>query len=210
MLKQIPKSLTLLACAISLLCGVPALAILEIPDSIIKTPLLVREESVSTFVPLRRTWSWFSSQSDLPDKTALQRRRSSGSGYPRRRRTGRLASPADTAQCGFIEVRFAFPGGGIKGLSSGGIYDYRGNESQEALRDILQFAAGRTTDTEGRHISDLVPIKVSSNNIGSLGGLTAAISRCTMGKYPDRLRFISWLAFYESPVGIMFFPQTWR
>jgi hypothetical protein len=120
-----------------------------------------------------------------------------------------LTFSAHSAQQGFAEVRFAFPGGGVPGLMSGGIYDYRGVSSQEALRDVILFADGKLADVHGRRISDLVPCKLSQKNVGLIGwsnGGNAAI--ITLARYAQQLQCVSWLTFYESPVGSMLFPPN--
>ncbi len=113
------------------------------------------------------------------------------------------------AQAGFIELRFSFPGGGVGAFKSGGYNDYRGAKSQKALRDILLFAAGNGEDFRHRKIADLVPIKLSNNNIGIVGWSNGGnIALVTMEKYSTDLGFISWLALYECPLGSLFFPPA--
>src|SRR5439155_16329367 len=90
------------------------------------------------------------------------------------------------AQAGFVEVRFAFPGGGKAGLQSGGIYDNRGAQSQQALRDVLLFAAGKLADTEQRMINDLVPIKIYNSQVGVVGWSNGGnIVAVTLGKFAE-------------------------
>jgi hypothetical protein len=113
------------------------------------------------------------------------------------------------AQMGFIEVRFAFPGGGKGKFNSSGIYDYRGIECQKALRDILLFAGGRMLDSDGRKIEQICPVKVSKDNIGLVGWSNGGnIALVTMAKYASELQFISWVSFYESPIGSIFYPPN--
>ncbi len=113
------------------------------------------------------------------------------------------------AQVGFIEIRFAFPGGGIGKFKSGGYNDYRGAKSQRALRDILLFAAGKGEDFRHRSINDLVPIKLDTNNVGLVGWSNGGnIALITMEKYASQLAFLRWLALYECPLGSLFFPPS--
>lgn len=111
------------------------------------------------------------------------------------------------AQAGFVEVRFAFPGGGKEGFRSAGTYDSRGQVSQVALRDVLLFASGKLNDSKGRPLSQIVPVKINTNNLGAVGwsngGNTLLV---TLSKFGAGLKNISWLAFYETPLGAMFYP----
>ena len=78
-----------------------------------------------------------------------------------------LPAEADDVIC----ITFIFPGGHDpwSGLSSDGIYDYRGEACAGALRDVVLFAAGELTDTEGRTIDQLVSVPVLHDNIGVIG-----------------------------------------
>lgn len=112
-------------------------------------------------------------------------------------------------QIGFVEIRFAFPGGGGRGLKSSGTHDYRGKDSQKALRDILLFALGKIPDFQNRTIQELLPIKVTDKNVGIVGWSNGGnIALVSMAKYAHDLDSISWIAFYESPLGALFFPPS--
>ena len=118
-----------------------------------------------------------------------------------------LTSSMHAPQVGCVEVRFAFPGGGIKGFQSSGRNDYRGKDSQKALRDIILFAMGKLEDYKERTIKDLIPIKVASDNIGIVGWSNGGnIALVTMDKFSDDLQGIGWIAFYETPLGSLYFP----
>lgn len=113
------------------------------------------------------------------------------------------------AQAGFVEVRFAFPGGGKEGFRSGGTYDQRGPLCEVALRDVIKFAAGKSNDTKLRTINELVPVKVNSQNMGIVGWSNGGnLLMTTLDKYHSDLRNVSWLAFYETPLGSMFYPPA--
>lgn len=119
-----------------------------------------------------------------------------------------LRTAMHAVQVGFVEVRFAFPGGGLKQFHSGGSWDERGKDSQKALRDVLLFARGEKADTRGKTISELVPVPVDVSNIGAVGWDNGGnILLVTMAKFPLDLGFIKWIAFYESPIGSLTMPS---
>jgi hypothetical protein len=116
---------------------------------------------------------------------------------------GAAAGPPEFAGLGFVELYFAFPGGGRGEAASGGVYDFRGPRSCRALADVLRFATGRARDRRGRTLEDLVrPVRVLKRNCGligaSNGGNACGLVMARHGKqFPD-------LAFYvsmESPYG---------
>jgi len=107
------------------------------------------------------------------------------------------------AGLGFVEIRFAFPGGGRGEGTSGGTYDHRGPNCIRALADVIRFATGRLKDNQGRSIAELLPnTRVLTKNVGILGsshgGNACGLVMATHGEeFPD-------LAFYasmESPYG---------
>lgn len=198
--------------AMALLCtaaNLPA-SIADIPAAALKTPPLVKEQSVSTYV---------SSEAAPGQGLAVNLIYSQRPRYkegapvvvvvPGGNHDHGLDSSIHAAQQGFVEVRFAFPGGGKPGFASSGIYDNRGVKSQEALRDVLRFAAGLATDREGKKISELLPIGVYNKTVGTVGwsngGNTLLV---TLSKFSSELQFVSFVAFYESPVGSLFFPPV--
>lgn len=117
--------------------------------------------------------------------------------------TGGTEGRPEYAGLGFVEIRFAFPGGGRGEGSSGGAYDYRGPNCLRALADVIRFATGRLADRQGRRLHLLVPqTSVLTRNVGivgsSHGGNACGLVMATHGdEFPD-------LAFYasmESPYG---------
>jgi len=78
-----------------------------------------------------------------------------------------LPPEADDIVC----LTFLFPGAEDpwSGLSSDGAYDYRGPNCIAALRDVLLFAAGDLSDTEGRTINEIVAVPLLQDNIGMIG-----------------------------------------
>ncbi len=182
----------------------------SLPEGSTKVLPLASEDSISTF---------------LPSKSAPGRGLAVNIIYPERPRYADGAPIAvvvpggdaqsglefsmHAAQVGFIEIRFAFPGGGTKSFSSSGCKDYRGLLSQQALRDVLLFAMGKGEDRQGRTLKELVPIKVAANNVGLVGWSNGGnLALVTMDKFAEPLATISWIAFYESPLGSLFYPPN--
>jgi hypothetical protein len=182
----------------------------DLPEDSIKIPPMVPEESVSIYLPSDSAPGKGLAVNIIYPKTP---RYADGAPVvvvaPGGSGPDGLGFEIHAAQVGFVEVRFAFPGGGHGRFTSSGIYDYRGVESQKALRDVLLFAAGKLRDSEGKQIYDLLPNKVSRDNIGIAGWSNGGnIALVTMYKYADQLQFINWIAFYESPLGSLFFPPN--
>jgi hypothetical protein len=188
----------------------PVLAYSEISEPSMKKPAMVPEQSVSCYVPSESAPGKglavniiYAKLPRYPDGAPVAVIAPGGAG------ADGLGFEMHAAQAGFIEVRFAFPGGGHGKFFSSGIYDNRGPESQMALRDVLLFAAGKIASTDGQKIYELVPVKVSAKNIGLVGWSNGGnIALVTMYKYAEQLSFIGWIAFYESPLGSMFFPPN--
>ncbi len=104
---------------------------------------------------------------------------------------------------GFLEIHFAFPGGGQGDERSGGTYDFRGSNCIRALADVIRFATGRLADQTGRTIQTVAAnIKVLTNNVGivgsSHGGNACGLAMAKFGgEFPD----LPWYASMESPYG---------
>ena len=182
----------------------------EIPAASIKVPPMVKEESISTFVPSEAAPGQglavnmiFAAKPRYKDGAPLVVVVPGGNG------SQGLDFSMHAAQQGFVEIRFAFPGGGKPGFTSSGIYDNRGVKSQEALRDVLRFAAGEINDHSGKNISELLPLHLHNKTVGAIGwsngGNTLLV---TLGKFSEQLPFMGWVAFYESPVGAWFYPPS--
>ena len=104
---------------------------------------------------------------------------------------------------GFVEVHFAFPGGGQGAERSGGVYDFRGPGCIRALADVIRFATGRLADTQGRRIGELNGgISVLTNNCGIVGSSHGG-NACGMAMALHGREFadLSWYASMESPYG---------
>lgn len=116
---------------------------------------------------------------------------------------GDVSSRMNVAGCGFIEIGFAFPGGGQDEARSGGTYDYRGPKCVKALRDVILFAMGEIADTRGRKIQDLVSDSpVLTSNVGLHGGSHGG-NACgaVMGLHGQDFPTLAWYVSMESPYG---------
>ncbi len=104
---------------------------------------------------------------------------------------------------GFVEIHFAFPGGGQWEERSGGTYDFRGPHCIRALADVIRFATGRIADTDGRRINGLSgSIAVLTNNCGIIGSSHGG-NACGMAMALHGREFadLAWYASMESPYG---------
>jgi len=180
----------------------------ELPKASINKPVLVPEKSISTFIPSETApGQGLAVNVIYPNKPRYSEGAPVVVVAPGGEAASGLQFSTHAAQSGFAEVRFAFPGGGNPGFASSGIYDNRGLLSQQALRDVLLFAAGKTKDTQGRSISKLLPVPVATKQIGLIGWSNGGnIATITLSKYAPQLSFLQFLVFYESPLGSMFYP----
>jgi len=116
---------------------------------------------------------------------------------------GNASSRMNVAGHGFIDISFAFPGGGRAEAASGGTYDYRGPKSIEALRDVILFALGKTTDTQGRKLAQLTKgMRALPSNVGLHGGSHGG-NACgaAMGLWGHLFPELAWYVSMESPYG---------
>jgi len=104
---------------------------------------------------------------------------------------------------GFIEILFNFPGSSRGERESGGVYDRRGPLSIEALKDVIRFAMGKTTDIFDNSLSDLscsvIPLSDNVGLVGLSNGGNATLAAA--GKYEATLSDLTWIVNWESPVG---------
>ncbi len=103
-----------------------------------------------------------------------------------------------------IRIVFLYPGGRDlrSGRASSGTYDYRGERSIAALRDVILYAAGLLTDSLGRNIDSVVPVRVAHRNIGLFGSsnggnMVVAVSAQHGTEFN---RFVRYIVQWESPV----------
>jgi len=104
---------------------------------------------------------------------------------------------------GFLEIHFAFPGGGQGDERSGGSYDFRGPNCIRALADVIRFATGRIADKEGRRIGEIARgVQVLTKNVGIVGSSHGG-NACgmTMALHGEEFPELAWYASMESPYG---------
>lgn len=194
----------------TLFAGVPPTPAMELPAEGIKKLPMAPEESVSTYVTSSAAPGEGLACNIIYPQTP--RYKKDGAPVvvvvPGGEGPSGLTTTMHGAQAGFVELRFAFPGGGLKKFHSGGSWDERGKDSQLALRDILLFAHGEKPDTKGKYITDLIPTKVDLSNVGAVAWENGGnILIVTMAKFPLDLGFMKWIAFYESPIGNLMIPS---
>ncbi len=187
-----------------------ALAASDIPADSIKNLPMAKEESVSTYIPSEvAPETGIAVNIIYPETPRYKEGAPVVVVVPGGHGPSGLRFTMHSAQSGFAEVRFAFPGGGLKQFHSGGSWDERGPDSQKALRDVLMFAHGEKQDKKGKTISELVPTALDVNNIGAVGWENGGnVLIITLAKFPLDLGFIRWLAFYESPIGPLLSPSV--
>lgn len=189
--------------------GLSAVSGSQMPEPALKIPLTVTEKSISTYVPSRSSvGNGLAVNIIYPEKPRYADGAPIAVVIPGANRKDGLGFSAHCAQDGFVEVRFAFPGGGIKNFQSGGRYDDRGQNCKLALCDVLKFVAGKSKDYMGRRINDLMPVKVNNANVGIVGWSNGGnLALITLDDYSEQLSgLIGWLVLYECPLGSIFMP----
>jgi hypothetical protein len=61
------------------------------------------------------------------------------------------------------------------GISSEGQYDFGGPDSLAALRDTIRFALGKTADTDGKYLNDLIQPEPLYDNVGLFASSHAGV-----------------------------------
>jgi len=112
---------------------------------------------------------------------------------------GDLDAGARLAQAGFVAVTFLYPGGRDGTIVSDGAYDYRGDNCQRAVRDVLRFAEGAATDTLGRTIDDVVPGAVLTSIVGLAPYSNGLIGLVTLDRYGADIPRAPYQCGWENP-----------
>ncbi|HIH14934.1 MAG TPA: hypothetical protein HA360_05435 [Nanoarchaeota archaeon] len=68
---------------------------------------------------------------------------------------------------GFVHITYLWPGkSDPSGAKSEGVYDYGGEDSLKALRDVIHFASGDIPNTNGKYIKELSALPLDTENLG--------------------------------------------
>lgn len=203
------RILTLLMAMLVVLANC-SLAMAEIPSGSIKLLPMAPEQSVSTYLPsVAAPGQGLAVNIIYPEKPRYKDGAPVAVVVPGGDSPSGLGFTVHAAQVGLVEIRFALPGGGTKPFKSGGQVDCRGTYSQVAVRDIVLFSMGLMKDYRDRTISDLLPIKVNTKNIGIVGWSNGGnLALVTLDKFAEILQPVGWLALYECPLGPLFFPSS--
>lgn len=117
---------------------------------------------------------------------------------------GRLRNDLPDAGDDVVLINFLFPGGTAlpAGLHSDGVYDERGVTSTLALRDVVLYAAGVLTDSQGRTIDQVVPVEVLHQNVGIIGVSNGGnIPLALTALYGDEVAsYLQYIVQWETPV----------
>jgi len=101
----------------------------------------------------------------------------------------------DPDALGAVYVTYLWPGkvDPRTGAASGGTFDYGGPDCLRALRDVVRFATGESTDVDGRSLDELVDVPVLDDVAGlyafSHSGIAATNALALHGEELGRVRF---------------------
>jgi len=187
----------------------PAAARSSLPEAVLKKPVPVVEDSVSTYVPSSvAPGNGIAVNIIYPEKVRYK------AGAPIAIVVGGNESTSLTmsmhaANSGIAEVRFAYPGCGMRQFHSDGIFDNFGDSCGIALKDVILFMKGETNDYKGRSVKELIPVSLDQSVLGLVAWETGAnIALVTLAKHQDKIPFVSYLAFFEGAAGCMFSPDN--
>lgn len=104
-------------------------------------------------------------------------------------------------QLGVTEISLLFPGRSAKeDGQSDGENDYGGEQSLQALKDVILFAGGKIPNSDGFDLQTLSSIPLATDNVGiyafSHPGIAATQA---LAKYPEELDFVSYFVGRENP-----------
>lgn len=107
----------------------------------------------------------------------------------------------DVTKMGFIHVTYLWPGlSDASGVKSEGTYDYGGEDSLQALRDVIRFASGQISDIDGEYIDDISEIKPLTDNVGLYAFSHPGIAATNvLAKYGTSLSHVKYFVGRENP-----------
>ncbi|HNB25088.1 MAG TPA: hypothetical protein PKZ32_21890, partial [Candidatus Melainabacteria bacterium] len=187
----------------------PADARAILPEAVLKKPVPVVEDSVSTYVPSAvAPGNGIAVNIIYPEKVRYK------AGAPiaivvNGNESTSLSMSMHAANSGIAEVRFAYPGCGMRQFHSDGIFDNFGESCSTALKDVILFMKGETNDYKGRSVRELIPVNLDQSVLGLVAWEKGAnIALVTLAKHQEKIPFISYLAFFEGAAGCMFAPDN--
>lgn len=190
-------------------CCIPAQARVNVPEAVLKKPVAVVEDSVSTYIPSAcAPGNGIAVNIIYPEKPRYK------AGAPiaivvNGNESNSLSMSMHVANCGIAEVRFAYPGKGMSRFHSDGIFDNFGDNCSMAIKDVVLFMKGEVNDYKGRSVRELIPVSLDQSIIGLVPWETGAnIALVTMAKYHKKIPFINYIAFFEGAAGSMFQPPN--
>jgi len=102
-----------------------------------------------------------------------------------------------------ILITFLFPGGYDRdsGANSEGTYDYRGQDSAKALKNIVLFAGNAKKDNNGKTLNELIEVN-TIDNIGIIGkSFGGNLPIETVALYGDEIKeHLDYIIQWETPV----------
>lgn len=187
----------------------PAAARTSVPEAVLKKPVSVVENSVSTYVPSSvAPGNGIAVNIIYPEKPRYK------AGAPiavvvSGNQSTSLSMSMHAANCGIAEVRFAYPGCGMRQFHSDGIFDNFGDSCNTAVKDVFLFMKGEINDYKGRAVRELIPVALDQSVVGMVAWETGAnIALVTLAKHHEKIPFVSYLAFFEGAAGSMFNPDN--
>jgi hypothetical protein len=114
---------------------------------------------------------------------------------------GYETSPA-AEDIGMIRVSLLWPGRADRatGSQSGGEEDYGGPQSTQALRDVIRYATGQVSDTDGLTINQRTAVEVASGNVGVYAFSHPGIAATNVfAHHGAELGGVGWFIGYENP-----------
>lgn len=181
----------------------------SVPEAVLRKPIAVVENSVSTYVPSSvAPGNGIAVNVIYPEKPRYK------AGAPiaivvSGNESTSLSMSMHVANCGIAEVRFAYPGCGLPKFHSDGIFDNFGTNCNTAVKDVILFMKGETNDYKGRSIKELIPVSLDQSVVGLVPWETGAnVALMTLAKHQSKIPFVSYLAFCEGTAGSMFWPDN--
>ncbi|MBT3985688.1 hypothetical protein HOD38_02715 [archaeon] len=102
-----------------------------------------------------------------------------------------------------IVVTFLFPGveDDKMGRESEGVYDYRGEDSIEALKYVILYSVGEIEDDDGKKINDVLDYALTSN-VGAIGVSNGGnLPVASAALYGDELNgYLDYIIQWETPI----------